>query len=82
MWLQGKHGVAALQDCGLQWPFHPTITSFHKCQIITSYENLYKSASTVGLEEVLSHVPCRVDANMNEMLDASYSAKEVKEALF
>lgn len=42
------------------------------------YENLYKSEGTVGIEEVLSHIPCRVSSEMNEMLSAQYTAKEIK----
>jgi hypothetical protein len=36
----------------------------------------------IGVEEVLSHVPCKVTGEMNEILNAPYSGKEVKEALF
>ena len=36
----------------------------------------------MGIEEVLSHIPCKVDAMMNEMLVAPFVEKEVKEALF
>ena len=46
------------------------------------YSNLYASESTVGIEEVLSHIPTRVDAPMNITLDAKNSKTEVKEALF
>ena len=34
------------------------------------------------MEEVLSHIPVRVDGNMNARLNATYSKDEVKEALF
>ena len=34
------------------------------------------------MEEVLSHIPVRVDGNMNVRLNATYSNNEVKEALF
>ena len=34
------------------------------------------------MEEVLSHIPVRVDGNMNARLNATYSKDEVKEARF
>ena len=46
------------------------------------YENLYRSEGRIGMEEVLSHIPVKVDANMNGKLNAPYTNKEVKEALF
>lgn len=46
------------------------------------YGNLYTSEGTIGMEEVLSHIPVRVDALMNARLNAEYSKNEVKEALF
>ena len=48
----------------------------------TFYSNLYTSEGTIGMEEVLSHIPVRVDGNMNARLNATYSKEEVKEALF
>jgi hypothetical protein len=46
------------------------------------FNNLYTSEGTIGIEEVLSHVPCKVTTEMNLSLNEPYSAKEVKEALF
>ncbi|XP_073359855.1 uncharacterized protein [Aegilops tauschii subsp. strangulata] len=46
------------------------------------YGNLYASENTAGIEEVLSHIPPRVDAAMNDMLNAQYTNSEVKAALF
>lgn len=46
------------------------------------YKNLYNSKPTVGMEEVLSHIPCKVNHEMNMMLMDIYTEKEVKEALF
>nr|XP_040249320.1 uncharacterized protein LOC120966829 [Aegilops tauschii subsp. strangulata]XP_045086245.1 uncharacterized protein LOC123494445 [Aegilops tauschii subsp. strangulata] len=46
------------------------------------YSNLYASENTVGIEEVLSHIPTRVDATMNTTLNAQYSKAEIKTALF
>ena len=46
------------------------------------YENLYTSEGCIGIEEVLSHIPRRVDAAMNARLNARYNRDEVKEALF
>uniref|UniRef100_A0A8R7PJE1 Reverse transcriptase domain-containing protein n=1 Tax=Triticum urartu TaxID=4572 RepID=A0A8R7PJE1_TRIUA len=46
------------------------------------YANLYTSEGTIGMEEVLSHIPVRVDGLMNSRLNADYSREEVKEALF
>lgn len=34
------------------------------------------------MEEVLSHIPVRVDGEMNAKLNAPYSKEEVKNALF
>jgi hypothetical protein len=50
--------------------------------VINFCENLYYSEGTVGMEEVLSHIPCKVTNEMNGMLCAPYKAIEVKEALF
>lgn len=49
---------------------------------VSFYEDLYKSEGVVGIEEVLSHVPCKVTNAMNENLSKPYTEKEVKEALF
>ena len=46
------------------------------------YKNVYDSEPTVGMEEVLSHIPKKVDDSMNAMLTAVYTEKEVKEAQF
>ena len=46
------------------------------------YKKLYDSEGTIGMEEVLSHIPRKVDEVMNDMLCASYKESEVKEALF
>lgn len=46
------------------------------------YKILYTSKGTIGIEEVLSHVPCKVTNVMNQKLNEAYSEKEVKEALF
>ena len=46
------------------------------------YKHLYDSKGTIGMEEVLSHIPRKVDEVMNDMLYASYKESEVKEALF
>uniref|UniRef100_A0A8R7TNZ9 Reverse transcriptase domain-containing protein n=1 Tax=Triticum urartu TaxID=4572 RepID=A0A8R7TNZ9_TRIUA len=46
------------------------------------YSNLYASENTVGIEEVLSHIPSKVDAAMNTILTAEYSKAEIKTALF
>ena len=46
------------------------------------YENLYASQNTIGLEEVLSHIPVKVNGQMNTMLNAPYTKEEVKSALF
>ena len=35
------------------------------------YKNLYASEGTIGMEEVLSHIPTRVDGNMNARLNAN-----------
>lgn len=42
------------------------------------YENLYASKSTIGMEEVLSHIPVKVDGHMNSRLNSPYSKEEVK----
>jgi hypothetical protein len=46
------------------------------------YKQLYTSEGVSSMEEVLNCVPTRVDREMNRALDASFQAKEVKEALF
>ena len=46
------------------------------------YSNLYATESTVGIEEVLSHTPTKVDVAMNTTLNARYSKADVKLALF
>lgn len=46
------------------------------------YENLYASENTIGMEEVLSHIPVKVDDQINSMLNAPYKKEEVKSALF
>jgi hypothetical protein len=46
------------------------------------YEDLYKSENTIGIEEVLSHVPRKVNGEMNETLNAAYTEEEVKTTLF
>ena len=46
------------------------------------YTNMYTSEGTIGMEEVLSHIPVRVDGIMNSKLSETYSKEEVKEALF
>ena len=46
------------------------------------YSNLYASENTVGIEEVMSHIPRKVDDAMNNILTARYTNVEVKEALF
>lgn len=49
---------------------------------INFYEHLYASEGVVGIEEVLSHVPCKVTDSMNERLNSPYTESEVKTALF
>ena len=46
------------------------------------YENLYASQNTIGLEEVISHIPVKVNGQMITMLNAPYTKEEVKSALF
>jgi hypothetical protein len=46
------------------------------------YHNLYTSELVLDMSEVLNCVPRRVDSGMNYKLDAPFTAKEVKEALF
>ena len=46
------------------------------------YSNLYTSEGTICMEEVLSHIPWKVGANLNARLNAEYTKEEVKEALF
>ena len=45
------------------------------------YANLYASENTIGMEEVLSHIPPRVDGVINSKLNAPFSKEEVKTAL-
>uniref|UniRef100_A0A8I6XZ81 Reverse transcriptase domain-containing protein n=1 Tax=Hordeum vulgare subsp. vulgare TaxID=112509 RepID=A0A8I6XZ81_HORVV len=49
---------------------------------IAFYENLYTSEGVIGMEEVLSHIPCKVTSPMNEMLSRDITEGEVKRALF
>ena len=37
------------------------------------YENLYNSEPTIGMEEVLSHIPRKVNDDMNAMLNEAYT---------
>jgi hypothetical protein len=46
------------------------------------YEKLYAAEGTIGMEEVLSHIPTKVDGFMNRKLNATYTKDEVKVALF
>jgi hypothetical protein len=46
------------------------------------YENLYASEGVIGMEEVLSPVPCKVTGEMNNMLSRDVTQGEVKKALF
>jgi hypothetical protein len=46
------------------------------------YEELYRSEATIGIEEVLSHVPRKVTGDMNASLNAEYTSEEVKTTLF
>lgn len=46
------------------------------------YTNLYTSEGTIGIEELLSHIPSRVDDDMNARLNAPYRREEIKEAFF
>ena len=46
------------------------------------YEDLYKAEGTIGIEEVLSHVPRKVTNEMNTELESPYTSEEVKVALF
>jgi hypothetical protein len=45
------------------------------------YQQLYTSEGVSGMDEVLQHVPARVDRMMNK-LDAPFSESEVTKALF
>jgi hypothetical protein len=38
------------------------------------YQNLYYSEGTIGIEEVLSHVPCKVTPQLNAILIAPYTS--------
>src|SRR5438128_12525660 len=46
------------------------------------FEQLYESKGTIGIEEVLSHVPVKVNSEMNGILTAQYTEEEVKCSLF
>lgn len=46
------------------------------------YKTLYTSEGVSNMEEVLNTVPMKVSAEMNELLGALYTTKEVKAALF
>jgi hypothetical protein len=46
------------------------------------YQQLYTSEGVSDMDEVLQHVPVRVDRMMNMQLDAPFSESEVKKALF
>jgi hypothetical protein len=46
------------------------------------FKDLYTSEAVIGTEEVLSQVPCKVSSDMNETLNAPYTAEEVKVALY
>lgn len=46
------------------------------------YYALYASKGTIGMEEVLSHIPKRINGKMNAQLNASYSKEEDKKARF
>jgi hypothetical protein len=37
------------------------------------YANLYKSDTTIGIEEVLSHVPRKITREMNKSLNTEYT---------
>jgi hypothetical protein len=46
------------------------------------YQHLYASEGVANMDQVLNCVPRRVGEAMNRKLDAPFSAKEVKDALF
>jgi hypothetical protein len=46
------------------------------------YQQLYSSEGVSGMEHVLNCVPRKVSPEMNSKLDAPFSVKEVKDALF
>ena len=46
------------------------------------YKDLYTSEGVQGIGEVLNTTPVKVDAAMNEMLNAPFDSKEVKTALW
>ena len=46
------------------------------------YSNLYTSEGVHDMDEALNTVPVKVTAQMNEQLNAPYTADEVKTALF
>jgi hypothetical protein len=46
------------------------------------YRNLYTSHGVQNMNEVLDHVPRKVNAEMNAILTAPYEPAEVKTALF
>lgn len=45
-------------------------------------KNLYTYDSATGTEEVLSHIPAKVESAMNRKLNTPYNNDEVKAALF
>lgn len=53
-----------------------------KDMVNSSYGNLYTSEGVHDMEEVLNTVLVKVTAQMNEQLNAPYTAEEVKTALF
>jgi hypothetical protein len=53
-----------------------------KNMTVDFYKQLYTAEGTMGVNEVLSHVPVKVSAEMNEGLTREVSAEEVKSALF
>lgn len=46
------------------------------------YKNLYTSEGVHNMAQVLEIVPYKVTAEMNEALNAPYTQREVKQALF
>ena len=46
------------------------------------YSNLYASEGTIGMEEVLSHIPHRVEAALNSRLNACILRKKSKKHCF
>lgn len=54
-----------------------------QAEMVTSVsENLYSAEVTIGIEEVLSHVPCKVTPEMNNKLNSPFQEEEVKLTLF